>query len=207
MLLPFTIILILWKWPLPQYRWQQPFLFHHPYFLIGDKTGNRRVPGIDKQGWCGQPGDNISPGWSQSISTYIRTSEGTQPGSWDRTQDHTMYSWATLFISLLKCLTEGEYGILEPKFPDGGHCQSVLRRQCVLFTFHPQCQGRRHLRFYMICEPRGAHLLMLQAEKLISCFYRQHRGSNPGPLACGSNALHTGHAAHSTSTPGSNIDS
>ena len=69
MLLPFTIILILWKWPLPQYRWQQPFLFHHPYFLIGDKTGNRRVPGIDKQGWCGQPGDNISPGWSQSIST------------------------------------------------------------------------------------------------------------------------------------------
>ena len=71
MLLPFTIILILWKWPLPQYRWQQPFLFHHPYFLIGDKTGNRRVPGIDKQGWCGQPGDNISPGWSQSISTSV----------------------------------------------------------------------------------------------------------------------------------------
>ena len=33
------------------------------------------------------------------------------------------------------------------------------------------------------------------AEKLISCFYRQHRGSNPGPLACGFNALHTGHAA------------
>ena len=30
--------------------------------------------------------------------------------------------------------TEGEYGILEPKFPDGGHCQSVLRRQWVLFT-------------------------------------------------------------------------
>ena len=71
MLLPFTIILILWKWPLPQYRWQRPFLFHHPYFLIGDKTGKRRVPGIDKQGWCRQPGDNISPGWSQSISTII----------------------------------------------------------------------------------------------------------------------------------------
>ena len=33
------------------------------------------------------------------------------------------------------------------------------------------------------------------AEKWISCFYRQHRGSIPGPLACGSNALHIGHAA------------
>ena len=30
-------------------------------------------------------------------------------------------------------------------------------------------------------------------EKLIPCFYRQHRGSNPGPLACASSALHTGH--------------
>ena len=70
MLLPFTIILILWKWPLPKYKWQRPFLFRHPCLLIGDKTGNRRVPGIDKQGWCGQPGDNIPPGWSQSISTF-----------------------------------------------------------------------------------------------------------------------------------------
>ena len=33
MLLPFSIILILWKWPLPQYRWQRPFLFHHPCFV------------------------------------------------------------------------------------------------------------------------------------------------------------------------------
>ena len=40
------------------------------------------------------------------------------------------------------------------------------------FYFHPQCQVIRHLHFYVICEPRGAHLLM-----------------------CGSNALHTGHAA------------
>ena len=40
-----------------------------------------------------------------------------------------------------------EYGILEAKFPDGGHCQSVLRRQWVLFT---QCQGIRHLRIRAI---------------------------------------------------------
>ena len=85
MLLPFTIILILWKWPLPQYRWQQPFLFHHPYFLIGDKTGNRRVPGIHKQGWCGQPGDNISPGWSQSISTIWEREGEEEVGSGDPT--------------------------------------------------------------------------------------------------------------------------
>ena len=31
------------------------------------------------------------------------------------------------------------------------------------FYFHPQCQGRRHFRFtfYEICEPRGAHPLLI----------------------------------------------
>ena len=39
-----------------------------------------------------------------------------------------------IYFSPSSASTEGEYGILEPKFPDGGHCQSVLRRQWVLFT-------------------------------------------------------------------------
>ena len=34
------------------------------------------------------------------------------------------------------------------------------------FYFHPQCQGRRHLRFYVICEPRGAHPLMFTEGEL-----------------------------------------
>ena len=37
-----------------------------------------------------------------------------------------------IYFSPSSASTEGEYGILEPKFPDGGHCQSVLRRQWVL---------------------------------------------------------------------------
>ena len=39
-----------------------------------------------------------------------------------------------IYFSPSSASTEGEYGILEPKFPDGGHCQSVLRRQWVRFT-------------------------------------------------------------------------
>ena len=37
-----------------------------------------------------------------------------------------------IYFSPSSASGEGEYGILEPKFPDGGHCQSVLRRQWVL---------------------------------------------------------------------------
>ena len=37
-----------------------------------------------------------------------------------------------IYFSPSSASTEGEYGILEPKFTDGGHCQSVLRRQWVL---------------------------------------------------------------------------
>ena len=55
MLLPFTIILILWKWPLPQWRWQRPFYFHRPYFLIGDKTGNRQTRMMRATRWQYSP--------------------------------------------------------------------------------------------------------------------------------------------------------
>ena len=37
------------------------------------------------------------------------------------------------------------------------------------FYFHPQYQGRRHLRFYVMCEPRGARLLMLQGREINLC--------------------------------------
>ena len=136
---------------------------------------------------------------------YIITSEGSQPvilrpHPGPHTAHYVQLSHF-IYFSPSSASTEGEYGILEPKFPDGGHCQSVLRRQCVLLL-PPSSQGRRHLRFYVICEPRGVHLLML---KLISYFYRQHRGSNPGPLACGSNALYTDQAALRRPTPDSTL--
>ena len=70
------------------------------------------------------------------------------------TRQNTMYSWATLFISLPQVPQQRE---------SKEHCSRnsltvvtarvfyVLSR---FFYFHPQCQGRRHLRFYVICEPR-----------------------------------------------------
>ena len=54
----------------------------------------------------------------------------TAPGFWDHRQ--RLCTVETLCLFLSSASGEGEYGILEPKFPDGGHCQSVLRRQWVL---------------------------------------------------------------------------
>ena len=64
---------------------------------------------------------------------YIRTSGGSQPGIL-KTAPGTTHSTLCQLSHFIyfSASTEGEYGILEPKFPDGGHCQSVLRRQCVL---------------------------------------------------------------------------
>ena len=106
------------------------------------------------------------------VLVYIRTSEGSQPGilrphPGPHTAHYVQLSHF-IYFSPSSASTEGEYRILEPKFPDSGHCQSVLRRQCVLLLppSTAQCQGRRHLRFYVICEPRGAHLLMLQGREI-----------------------------------------
>ena len=70
---------------------------------------------------------------------YIRTSEGSQPGilrphpgPHTAVTAHYVQLSHFIYFSPSSASTEGEYGILEPKFPDGGHCQSVLRRQCVL---------------------------------------------------------------------------
>ena len=48
------------------------------------------------------------------------------------------------------------------------------------FYFHPQYQGRRHLRFHVICEPRGAHLLMLQGREINLLFLSPAPGIEPG---------------------------
>ena len=48
------------------------------------------------------------------------------------------------------------------------------------FYFHPQYQGRRHLRFYVICESRGAHRLMLQGREINLLFLSPAPGIDPG---------------------------
>ena len=45
------------------------------------------------------------------------------------------------------------------------------------FYFHPQYQGRR---LYVICEPRGAHLLMLQGREINLLFLSPAPGIDPG---------------------------
>ena len=37
-----------------------------------------------------------------------------------------------IYVSPSSASAEGEYGILEPKFPDGGQCQCFWRRQWVV---------------------------------------------------------------------------
>ena len=81
--------------------------------------------------WCLSQGTSdrrSSPGSPKTTPWGPQTALGVL-----RPQTETMYSWDTLFISLPQVPQQREkYGILEPKFHDGGHCQSVLRRQCVL---------------------------------------------------------------------------
>ena len=48
------------------------------------------------------------------------------------------------------------------------------------FYFHPLYQGRRHLRFYVICESRGAHRLMLQGREINLLFLSPVPGIDPG---------------------------
>ena len=48
------------------------------------------------------------------------------------------------------------------------------------FYFHPQYPGRRPLRFYVICAPRGAHLLMLQGREINLLFLSPAPGIEPG---------------------------
>ena len=85
----------------------------------------------------------------RSIHVYIYSIECPKPGVLDRTRGphtaHYVQLRHFIYFSPSSASTEGEYGILEPEFHDGGHCQSALRRQCVLFYFHPQYhyQGRR----------------------------------------------------------------
>ena len=70
------------------------------------------------------------------IYIYIHSIECPKPGVLDRTRGphtaHYVQLRHFIYFSPSSASTEGEYGILEPKFHDGGHCQSVLRRQCVL---------------------------------------------------------------------------
>ena len=59
------------------------------------------------------------------------------------------------------------------------------------FYFHPQCQGRRHLRFYVICEPRGAHTLMLQGREINLLFFIASTGDRSRVRWCAAPMLYT----------------
>ena len=103
-----------------------------------------------------------------------------------RPQTETMYSWDTLFISLPQVPQQRESTEYWSRNSMTVVTARVFYVVSAFFYFHPQYQGRRHLRFTWYAS---------HEEHTSSCFYRQHRGSIPGPLACGSNALHIGHNA------------
>ena len=67
---------------------------------------------------------------------YIYSIEYPKPGVLDRTRGphtaHYVQLRHFIYFSPSSASTEGEYGLLEPKFHDGGHCHSVLRSQCVI---------------------------------------------------------------------------
>ena len=76
-----------------------------------------------------------------------------------RDTQHTMYSWATLFLSL-KCLNRGRVRNIGSEIP----CQSVLRHQWVLLL-PPSMSGWKAPPLYVICEPRWAHLLNVAGQR------------------------------------------
>ena len=70
-----------------------------------------------------------------------------KPCETPRDTQHTMYSWATLFISLPQVLQQRE----STEYWSRNSLTVVTARVSYVvsgfFYFHPQCQGRRHLRF------------------------------------------------------------
>ena len=86
-----------------------------------------------------------------------------QLGSYDRTrgiEDRTRGSETPdrdyvqlrhfIYFSPSSASAEREYGILEPKFPDGGHCQSVLRRPILKFNWSTRRQIKNAIVYYNV---------------------------------------------------------
>ena len=76
------------------------------------------------------------------------------PGFWDHRQRLCTVETLYLFLSL-KCLRRGRVRNIWSR---NSLTVVTARVFCVVsgfFYFHPQCQGRMHLRFYVICEPRS----------------------------------------------------
>ena len=100
------------------------------------------------------------------------------PGFWDHRQRLCTVETLYLFLSL-KCLSRGRVRNIGAEIPWRWSLPECFYVVSGFFYFHPQCKGRRHLRLYVICEPRGAHPLMLRSREINLSFFRRLRGSNP----------------------------
>ena len=98
-----------------------------------------------------------------------------------RGPDRTLCTVEPLYLFLsLKCLNRGRVRNIGAEIPSRWSLPECFTSSVGSFYFHPQCQGRRQLRFYVICEPRGAHLLMLQGREINLLFLSPAPGIEPG---------------------------
>ena len=118
------------------------------------------------------------------VLVYPRSAQGElnvlRQGSEDHTRgpDRTLFTVEPLYLFLsLKCRNTGR---VRSRNSLTVVTARVFYGVSGFFYFHPQCQGRRHLRFYVICESRGAHPLMLQGREINLLFLSSAPGIDPG---------------------------
>ena len=128
--------------------------------------------------WCLSQGTSdrrSSPGGPKTAPWSPQTALGVL-----RPQTETMYSWDTLFISLPQVPQQRESTEYWSRNSMTVVTARVFYVVSAFFYFHPQYQGRMHLRFYVICESRGAHRLMLQGREINLLFLSTAPGIDPG---------------------------
>ena len=122
--------------------------------------------------------------WELTLPGYAISNDRRPHPSWVRSSLLLRATWATYILIPLQCLNKGTVHHFGGEIPWRWSLHArVFYVVNGFFYFHPQCQYRRLLRFYVICEPRSieGHTPKC-AEKLISFYFRLSAAiQNDGP--------------------------